>query len=65
MAYDWPGKAELSEWNSRVFIPAESADKPNGQKFGMDSHCATQALAWMSFWENYIVFVGATGMSSP
>lgn len=32
-ACDWPGKAELSEWNCTAFIPAESADRLNGLKF--------------------------------
>lgn len=29
---DWPGKAELSEWNCAEFIPPKSADKLSGQK---------------------------------
>lgn len=41
-ACDWPGKAELSEWNCTAFIPAESADRLNGWKFGPGStHTST------------------------
>lgn len=59
-ASDWPGKAELSEWNCTVFIPAKEKKCWQAKwmkvwdRHSADSSHTIQASVWLCFWNSHI-----------